>query len=139
MVLLDYVGPNAGTITWGGPGSNPSGRRYTFGGTDRHRTKYVDEVDVGFFLDLRENGQRAFRLHPVEVADEEPVEAVDLAPQQEEPVEELEHVPNPGDLTVEEIQNLDLSTKAWRELLDLEKEGKNRKTAVAFIEEKIGG
>lgn len=126
MVLLDYIGPNAGTITWGGPGSTPSKRRYTFGGTPRHRTKYVDQVDVAYFLNLRENGAKAFARHPVEdVADERPVE-------------DLAHVPNPGDLTVEEIQNLELSTDGWRELLDREKEGKNRKTAVALIHDRIG-
>ena len=42
-------------------------------------------------------------------------------------------LPDPSELTVEEIQALELISEQWRELLEREKRGKNRSTARKFI------
>lgn len=150
FVEIEYVGSQQ-LLTFTGSVTNT---RYRFGVTRRHG--FVDKRDVGErptegrggsgFLALRRNGQFLFRVaEPKPVAAVKPVAEVNAA----EPVVETEvvetvetvAVPDPNTLTVDEIRDLDLSPVAWAQLLDAERAGKNRKSAVEFIEaqlEKVG-
>lgn len=61
MVLLEYVGGNAGTMTWHGPITRT---RYLFG-KSRPRG-YVDARDVAGMLEMREGREALFRVVPEE-------------------------------------------------------------------------
>ncbi len=60
MAMLQYVGGNVGSQTWGGPGTVQSGRYYVFGNNPKDKIKFVDARDVNWFLALQENGKRIF-------------------------------------------------------------------------------
>jgi pyruvate/2-oxoglutarate dehydrogenase complex dihydrolipoamide acyltransferase (E2) component len=57
MVVLEYTGRNVGAETY----FTPEGNRYTFGGTPRRKTGYVDKKDVAYLLSLSEGRKRLFR------------------------------------------------------------------------------
>ena len=48
-------------------------------------------------------------------------------------------VPNPTDLTVEEIKLLELTQDQWLQVYQIEMAGRNRKSAITFIEETLAG
>lgn len=72
MVLVEYSGSNVGNETWGGPGTVPTGRYYTFGQNKMNRIKFVDANDVEWFLNRMQNGKRLFALHTEEPATQTP-------------------------------------------------------------------
>lgn len=119
MVLMEYLGRNAGTTMWGGPGAAPSGQMYRFGATANHREKYVFTADVEYMESLRENGVNIFQV--VETA--ETPTAV--------PPPHIE-VPDPGEMTVAEIKKIALSVTGWTELLEAEKAGKARRSVLKY-------
>lgn len=144
FVQIEYLGNNYGTTVWGGPGSAPTGRSYTFGAEAVHRVKYVDPRDAQFFVNLREGGRNLFALvrpEPIAAPDPEPVGVADTGngvdnlstPQGDEP----ETLPNPGDLTVPEIKTLALTKAQWEQVLAMERAGKNRVSAVEFMESQL--
>lgn len=63
MTLLEYVGGNVGSQSWGGPGAVPSNRYYVFGRNPKDQVKYVDTRDVPMLLSLRENSKHIFRVY----------------------------------------------------------------------------
>jgi len=69
MILVEYTGTNVGSTLWGGAGATPSRRQYVFGANDADRVKYVDQVDVDYFLNVREYGKAQFKRY------EEPAQA----------------------------------------------------------------
>jgi len=125
MVLVEYIGGNVGSETWGGKGGAPSGRFYTFGANERDAIKYVDIADVDWFLSRKQNTLSMFKLYE---APQEPTEP-------EAPT--LPTNVDPGTLTVAEIKELDLTLEQWIEVFDMEQAGKNRTGALDFIVEKI--
>jgi hypothetical protein len=65
MILLEYIGKSMGTQTWYGPGS---GKPYSFGLT-KNKIQPVDPKDLQTnsprkpgFLEIREGGQKIFRV-----------------------------------------------------------------------------
>lgn len=74
MILVEYTGTNVGSTLWGGPGATPSRRQYVFGASDADRVKYVDQIDVDYFLNVREGGKAIFKRY------EEPAQAPAAAP-----------------------------------------------------------
>lgn len=126
MTLVEYVGRNYGSQRWGGRGSTPSGRTYVFGRTERDRVRYIDNRDVKWLLGVQSEGGPVFRLYKPP------------APKPVEPEPETTpDVPDPNDMTIAEIKELDLSPELWKLVLKAETNGKNRAGAVEFIEQKI--
>lgn len=59
MIVLEYTGRNVGAETF----FTPEGNRYTFGGSTRRKTGYVDKKDVKYLLGLRDGRKKIFRRH----------------------------------------------------------------------------
>lgn len=116
MTLIEYIGGNVGSTTWGGRGNTPTGRTYVFGANERDRVKYVAPADAKWFLGKKQDGQSLFRV------------------KQAEPAKPTEPAPDPSALTVAEIKALELSQEQWKALMAAEKAGKNRTGAIEFIE-----
>lgn len=134
MVLVQYLGNNYGTTVWGGPGSAPSGKSYTFGAGPQQSTKYVFAEDVSWFLGLRERGANLF-ARVKEAAEQAPAAAPTEEP---EAFDKLSSgAPDPSGLTVAEIKQLQLTKAQWAEMLALERLAKNRVSAVEYMEEQI--
>lgn len=80
MVIIEYVGGNMGIMTWD---AEPTRTRYRFGGS--RKTGFVHAEDVDWFLRLRKNTRRLFRVVKQEA---EPVEAkaveVESSPQEDD-------------------------------------------------------
>lgn len=143
FVQIEYLGNNYGSTVWGGPGAAPSGRSYTFGAGATDRIKYVDPRDAQWFANLREGGRNVFaqvRVEPVAPPMSEP------EPEEAEPLDNLSSgaeevhapaLPDPADLTVTEIKALDLTPVQWDQLLAAERAGKNRATAVEYMESQL--
>ena len=139
FVEIEYVGDRQ-LSTFTGEATNT---RYRFGAT--RRIGFVDKRDVGErpsegrpgsgFLALRRNGQYLFRAVEAPPAPAEP----EPEPEPEAAVSEPEVMAlDPNELTVDEIRALDLSPVAWAQLLDAERAGKNRKSAVEHIQAQLG-
>lgn len=153
MTKIEYIG-NKMSSPWHGSVSH---RDYVFG-EDRPRG-WVDNRDVEGLLAKRDKqGKNVFRLvnAPKQVEKQpEPVLVESNEVQKEtvsvlkgesvgrstDPVQVVEDkkqdFPDPTDLTVEEIKELDLTLEQWKGLYSAEMSGRNRKGAVSFIEEKI--
>lgn len=58
MVLIEYLGGNAGDEPWYGPA--PRRTRYIFGGSKK--TGYVDRRDAEYFINIKENRRNVFQL-----------------------------------------------------------------------------
>ena len=71
MVLVEYVGTNIGSQSWGGPGTVPSRRYYVFGDNPKDKVKFVDKRDVDWLINRMESSKRVFRLYalPPQVSD----------------------------------------------------------------------
>jgi glycosyltransferase involved in cell wall biosynthesis len=158
MTLIEYVGKNYGSQRWGGPGGAPSGKTYVFGRSERDRIRYVDSRDVKWLLGVQVEGQPVFRMHKPVVANvkeifdtggetleaeitvegTEPGDEIDveLGPDEIE-VEVETEIPDPSEMTIAEIKELNLAPELWKLVLEEEKNGKNRAGAIEFIETKI--
>lgn len=141
FVQIEYQGTNYGTTVWGGPGSAPSGRSYTFGAGAADRIKYVDPRDVQWFRNLREGGQNVFAMVQVKPAPQ-PAPEVSEAEEVDKlstPTEETqaEALPDPADLTVAEIKEIDLTPAQWEQMLAAERIGKNRVSAIEHMEAQL--
>ena len=60
MAIIEYIGKNAGDVTWI-PDVEPYGVRYRIGGSTRRR--YVDNRHLAWFLSLRKDRSPLFREH----------------------------------------------------------------------------
>lgn len=132
MTILEYIGTSAGDMTWRGPVTKTA---YLFGGI---RTRgYVDNRDVEGMLTIRDNGKPVFKIYiePVKVV-EPAAEIQTTQPEQKLTIADWEPALNPSTMTVSELEIAlqDLSQDDIVDILQLEKDGKNRKTAIAMIE-----
>ena len=165
MVLMEYKGTSSGSITWAGPGTVPSKRYYRFGANDVDRKKYVERLDVPWFLNHREEGAQIFFL--VGDAEEKKNSAMEgmispsgkleatlvqrpfnpvltEAPEPNEDgeeefsnLDEPEEVTDPAELTVAQIKELKLSEDEWEKLLEAEKVGKARLGVIEWAMAKL--
>lgn len=159
MVRIEYLGKQMQS-TWDGPAT---GQSYSFG-MDKPRG-WVDRRDAGErskngFLNMKDRGgnwlfqtvsdNSAAVSQPVpNIA--EPIVAVQVTEPAASPAvvavaeaagtlsvaEKTLDVPNPTDMNVEEIKRLDLTWDQWAELYRIELANRNRKGAIAFLEEKL--
>lgn len=119
MAIIEYVGSNSGDTTWYGPVTRTA---YTFGGSKPKG--YVDKRDLQGMLSLSKRGQKVFReIQPLD----EPLKTGQI---------KLNGLPNPSELSVNELkyQIQDLNTEQLNILLNQEKSGKNRISAISVIE-----
>jgi hypothetical protein len=149
MVLIEYIGQNAGTETWQ---PDPK-RRYELGGSNR--LGYVDKLDVEWFLTRRDHNGLLFKLAAVvaepvlSMAEAEAVNpgaaATQAAPtvRAVEPAEKLarqkaamEHRRSidPADYSIKSLLGMDLNPDEWELILEREKAGLNRKSLIKAIE-----
>ena len=148
MTKIEYTGSKMNS-SWHGEVTH---RDYIFG-EDRARG-WVDNRDVDGFLKARDNkGNYIFKRvdAPKQVKQSEPVavesnekevvvlkgQSVGRSADAVAVVEKQPNFPDPIDMTVEEIKDLELDFGQWKALYSAEMAGRNRKGAVAFIEEKI--
>ena len=148
MTKIEYTGSKMNS-SWHGEVTH---RDYIFG-EDRARG-WVDNRDVDGFLKARDNkGNYIFKRvdAPKQVKQSEPVavesnekevvvlkgQSVGRSADAVAVVEKQPNFPDPIDMTVEEIKDLELDLGQWKALYSAEMAGRNRKGAVAFIEEKI--
>lgn len=128
MTILEYTGLSAGDMTWIGPVTKTS---YIFGTRKRG---YVDNRDVEGLLNIRDSGKQVFKVYkqPVKPVTK-PLEVVITEPANWEPAID------PSQMTVSELRVAitDLSAKDLEDALSLEKEGKNRATAIKVIQEAL--
>ncbi len=112
MILVEYTGTNVGSTLWGGAGATPSRRQYVFGANDADRVKYVDQVDVDYFLNVREYGKAQFKRY------EEPAQTPPAgdegdqkakAPAGDEPAQDAPQAQQTG-ATVVDAGNMDKAT-----------------------------
>lgn len=150
MSLLEYTGSKMSS-TWTGPATHVS---YRFGADKRF--SWVDTRDVGErnksgFLNMKDSkGSWVFRMAnplPQEPEQQEVslasspkvVEEIPTADSAEMRSEPKISVPNPSDLLVSQIRELDLTHDEWMEVYKLELADRNRKTVIVFIEEILAG
>lgn len=152
MTLLQYTGKASSDMSWYGP----SGQRYVAGGITK--VFRVDNKDVQFFLQ-QASPDTFKRYQPVvELKATPEVIAVNTPPEVEiKPVASAvvemavdspvgpENEPvaafDPNDLTVSDIAEkaADLSKEEIQVVLELEQNGKNRKTAIRALEDILNG
>lgn len=120
--ILEYIGGNAGDMTWYGPETRT---RYIFGGN--RRVGYVDKRDVAKMVALVDQNQKVFKVY------QKPVETQPLPEIQEE----LLFDPGSVSVNVLKQQIAGLEDEQLTILLAAEKEGLNRKGAIAAIEEAL--
>ena len=154
-VRLVYIGANTGRETIYGP----SGRRYKYGRTARYIYLWAAAEDVKFLLETKMFALSPVKSTPVvavevQAAEVQPVtlatvvagvEDVDVY---DEPVEDTvfsrtlyaETAPepvlayDPSAMTVSQIMELDLDADAAQALLDVERAGKARRSAITYLE-----
>lgn len=144
MTKIEYTGAKMSS-SWHGDVTH---RDYIFG-EDRPRG-WVDNRDVEGFLSKRDNkGNYVFRRvetprpekqpEPVAVETNEKVTVLkgQAVGRSTDEIQVVEDFPNPNDLTIEEIKNLDLSLEQWKKLYSAELAGRSRKVAVAWLEDRI--
>lgn len=140
-VLLEYVGGSAGDMTWFGA----SGKRYRAGGVTR--VFPVDKGDVATLLGLAEGHQTIFRRYqehrpepaPVNPPKLEPEPKPEPKPKPEPPKLKPLPIPDPALLTVAEIRAAveTEGTETLGAMLEAERDGKNRKTAIKVLENAV--
>lgn len=153
MTLITYTGASVGSQRWRGP----SGANYIFGANDRDRTKNVADMDVQYFLTIRENGRDAFMLTNTSETEHKPAAEpapkamveIGEAPQEASPVADegqsevettgdYDALPDdPGELTITDIKSLNLSAEDWVRLYEMEYEGKARKTLLDWLDDQV--
>lgn len=138
MVLIEYIGSNAGDETWFPP--NAPRQTYLFGGS--RRVGYVDQRHAEWFLNLKENGKHLFQQTSLKEPEIPQAEAEAVNPKAEAvevAVKAAVRLPDPNALTVREIRDLELSADEWEQVLEAEKLGKNRTSAVDYMEAQVAG
>lgn len=121
MVIVEYIGGNAGDETWHGQYGV-----YKLGGVNRQG--YIDKRDKEILLGLRDNGKQVFK----EVI---PVEMPTVIVEEKSRQQDLSKILNTVTSLKDAISDLTLSE--LHSTLDLEKSGKNRSTAIEAIEEAL--
>lgn len=131
MTILEYTGTSIGDMTWRGPVTRI---KYLFGGI--RKRGYVDNRDVPGMLNLRDNGVPVFKIYEEVKAISEPVAIVADTQPETSIVADWEVALNPSEMTVAELEVAiqDLSQDDIAEILQLEKDGKNRTTAIKLLE-----
>ena len=144
MVLLEYIGGNAGTTSWWGPVTQT---RYEFGGT--RPVGYVDQADVEGMLQMKAGRNRRV-FQPYKQLPQRPVEAPVIV----EPPAPLPKVILPApepimrreepDILIHEISipifkaiGFKFDAPVLEQLLADEQAGRNRKGMVAAIKEAL--
>lgn len=149
MTLIEYIGNNAGDMTWWG---TVTGVRYVFGGV--RKTGFVDNSDLdGFLNDYYEGSKPVFKIAP----QQQEVKKTVIEPKKVEPkpekivaVAEIEEpdvkadspshtvpdVPDPEWMTVKEAKSQadDMNQAELTELLRMERMGRRRKTLLSYLE-----
>lgn len=140
MTKLQYNGKNEGIETWFGP---ETGQRYEFGGAKP--VGYVADEDVPGFLKFMEKGRKMFvrykpprpaKVTPPAPAPEPAVYTPDVQDREEIDAPTPQ---SPSDMTVGEIRQVlkGLSGEHAKIMLEAERTGKNRKSAVKLLQEAI--
>lgn len=143
MVLIEYIGTNVGSVNWGGSGTVPSRRYYRFGNNGRDKVKYVEQQDVSYFLEMKQEGKAMFRQ-----AQEKPPVSLPPEPQMEKPqivmsspdieqVQRIVEIPDINALNSKEIAALELTPEQWKLLTETEQQGKNRVTVLNLAKERL--
>jgi glycosyltransferase involved in cell wall biosynthesis len=138
MVILKYNGGNDGDETWRGPITNT---QYVLGGV---RTQgYVDIRDangdksqnIKGMLDFEEKGRALFK--EVKVPKQKPAKKVEIA--KSKPSTEVQSFVDITGLSVAALKKVlpDMSIVVLEDALKQEKDGKNRTTAIAAIENEL--
>ncbi len=118
MAIIEYIGNNVGDMEWRG---KITGTKYILGGI--RKRGYVDKKDAPGLASLKKNGQRLFiEIEPLEVAEVEITFDTELLLKT---VKSLENgLPNLKEQQIEEV-------------LQAEKTGKNRISAINIIEAQL--